>query len=185
MATTAAEPTILDRLRGHGDIYTAVMLMAFMVIMVVPVPAIVMDMLLAVSIMLALMTLLVTFYVKRPLEFSIFPTMLLATTLFRLSLNVATTRLILLGGHEGGEAAGNIIATFGHVVVGGNYVVGLVVFAILVVINFVVITKGAGRVAEVAARFTLDAMPGKQMAVDGELNSGLIVDRQAEPQWRC
>ncbi len=175
----AAQPTILDRLRGQGDVYTAIMLMAFMVIMVFPVPPLAMDMLLSISIMLALLILLVTFYVKRPLEFSIFPTMLLATTLFRLSLNVATTRLILLGGHEGGDAAGDIIRTFGQVVVGGNYVVGLVVFTILVVINFVVITKGAGRVAEVAARFTLDAMPGKQMAIDAELNAGHIDEKQA------
>jgi len=123
---------------------------------------------------MSLLVLLVTFYVNNPIEFSIFPTLLLATTLFRLSLNVATTRLILMGGHGGADAAGNIIQTFGHVVVGGNYVVGLVVFSILVVINFVVITKGAGRVAEVAARFTLDAMPGKQMAIDAELNSGHI-----------
>jgi flagellar biosynthesis protein FlhA len=178
-SSAAAQPSILDRLRDQGDIATTLLLMAFMVIMVVPLPPIVMDMLLAISIMLALLTLLVTFYVKRPLEFSIFPTMLLTTTLFRLSLNVATTRLILLGGHEGGDAAGSIIRTFGQVVVGGNYVVGLVVFAILVVINFVVITKGAGRVAEVAARFTLDAMPGKQMAIDAELNAGHIDEKQA------
>jgi flagellar biosynthesis protein FlhA len=178
-SNTAVKPTIFDRIRDHGDIYTALMLMSFMVIMVFPMPPIVMDMLLSVSIMLALLILLVTFYVKRPLEFSIFPTMLLATTLFRLSLNVATTRLILLGGHEGGDAAGSIIRTFGQVVVGGNYVVGMVVFSILVVINFVVITKGAGRVAEVAARFTLDAMPGKQMSIDAELNAGHIDEIEA------
>ena len=148
--------------------------MAFMVIMVVPMPPLAMDMFLALSITVSILVLLVTFYVNNPVQFSIFPTLLLATTLFRLSLNVATTRLILMGGHGGADAAGNIIQTFGHVVVGGNYVVGLVVFSILVVINFVVITKGAGRVAEVAARFTLDAMPGKQMAIDAELNAGHI-----------
>ena len=133
-----------------------------------------MDMFLALSITVSILVLLVTFYVNNPVQFSIFPTLLLATTLFRLSLNVATTRLILMGGHGGADAAGNIIQTFGHVVVGGNYVVGLVVFSILVVINFVVITKGAGRVAEVAARFTLDAMPGKQKAIDAELKAGHI-----------
>ena len=175
MATSATEnKSILDTLRGQGDLFTAMALMAFMVIMVVPLPPIAMDMFLALSITMSLLVLLVTFYVTNPIEFSIFPTLLLATTLFRLSLNVATTRLILMGGHGGADAAGNIIQAFGHVVVGGNYVVGLVVFSILVVINFVVITKGSGRVAEVAARFTLDAMPGKQMAIDAELNSGHI-----------
>jgi flagellar biosynthesis protein FlhA len=177
--TTAPAPSTFAHLRRNGDIYTALLLMSFMVIMVAPVPPLAMDMLLAISIMLALLVLLVTFYVKNPIQFSIFPTMLLATTLFRLSINVATTRLILLKGHEGGDAAGQIIRTFGQVVVGGNYVVGMVVFAILVVINFVVITKGAGRVAEVAARFTLDAMPGKQMAIDAELNAGHIDEKQA------
>lgn len=175
MATSAAENQgIIARLRAQGDIVTACALMAFMVIMVVPMPPLAMDMFLALSITISILVLLVTFYVNNPVQFSIFPTLLLATTLFRLSLNVATTRLILMGGHGGGDAAGSIIQTFGHVVVGGNYVVGLVVFSILVVINFVVITKGAGRVAEVAARFTLDAMPGKQMAIDAELNAGHI-----------
>ena len=151
MATSAAENQgIFARLKAQGDIVTACALMAFMVIMVVPMPPLAMDFL-ALSITVSILVLLVTFYVNNPVQFSIFPTLLLATTLFRLSLNVATTRLILMGGHGGADAAGNIIQTFGHVVVGGNYVVGLVVFSILVVINFVVITKGAGRVAEVAA----------------------------------
>jgi flagellar biosynthesis protein FlhA len=177
VATSATQnKTFFERLKEQGDLFTAMALMAFMIIMVVPLPPIVMDMFLAISITISLLVLLVTFYVNNPIEFSIFPTLLLATTLFRLSLNVATTRLILMGGHSGGDAAGNIIQAFGHVVVGGNYVVGLVVFTILVVINFVVITKGSGRVAEVAARFTLDAMPGKQMAIDAELNSGVIDD---------
>jgi len=180
VATSATvNQTFFDKLRAQGDLVTAMALMAFMVIMVVPLPPIAMDMFLALSITVSLLVLLVTFYVNNPIEFSIFPTLLLATTLFRLSLNVATTRLILMGGHGGADAAGSIIQTFGHVVVGGNYVVGLVVFSILVVINFVVITKGAGRVAEVAARFTLDAMPGKQMAIDAELNSGAIDDKVA------
>jgi flagellar biosynthesis protein FlhA len=178
-STATSTSTIIDKIRSSGDIFTALLLMSFMVIMVAPVPPLAMDMLLAISIMLALLVLLVTFYVQNPIQFSIFPTMLLATTLFRLSLNVATTRLILLEGHEGGNAAGEIIRVFGQVVVGGNYVVGMVVFTILVVINFVVITKGAGRVAEVAARFTLDAMPGKQMAIDAELNSGHIDEKEA------
>ncbi|MGB0640629.1 MAG: FHIPEP family type III secretion protein, partial [Myxococcota bacterium] len=169
----------MDRLRNQGDVITAMSLMAFMVIMVIPMPPLAMDMFLSISIAVALLVLLVTFYVTNPIQFSIFPTLLLATTLFRLSLNVATTRLILMKGHEGGDAAGAIIKTFGQVVVGGNYIVGLVVFSILVVINFVVITKGSGRVAEVAARFTLDAMPGKQMAIDAELNSGHIDERTA------
>jgi len=145
-----------------------------LMIMVVPLPTAIMDMLLALSLSLSILTMLVTFYVTKPVQFSVFPTILLITTLFRLSLNVATTRLILLHGAEGPQAAGSIIQAFGRVVVGGNVAVGLVVFVILVIINFMVITKGAGRIAEVSARFTLDAMPGKQMAVDAELNAGLI-----------
>ena len=129
---------------------------------------------------MSLLILLVTFYVEKPVQFSVFPLLLLGTTLFRLSLNVASTRLILLHGAEGQAAAGSIIETFGQVVVGGSYVVGMVVFIILVVINFMVVTKGAGRVAEVAARFTLDAMPGKQMAIDAELNAGLIDEKVAK-----
>jgi len=177
--STATQPSFFERLQAQGDIFTAISLMAFLGIMVVPLPALAMDMFLALSVTMSLLILLVTFYVTNPIQFSIFPTLLLATTLFRLSLNVATTRLILMGGHGGADAAGSIIQTFGHVVVGGNYVVGLVVFSILVVINFVVITKGAGRVAEVAARFTLDAMPGKQMAIDAELNAGHIDEKMA------
>jgi len=143
-------------------------------IMIMPLPPIALDLLLVTSISVALLVFLLTVYAKRPIEFSVFPTLLLVTTVFRLALNVASTRLILLNGGEGDAAAGKVIDSFGRVVVGGNYVVGLVVFIILVVINFVVITKGAGRVAEVAARFTLDAMPGKQMAIDAELNAGHI-----------
>ncbi len=178
-ARTNTIPQLLERLRTQGDVLLAGALAAFLVIMVVPLPALALDMLLAVSISVGLLILLVTFYVKKPTEFSVFPMVLLATTLFRLSLNVASTRRILLFGSEGPDAAGNIIETFGQVVVGGSYIVGLVVFIILVIINFVVITKGAGRVAEVAARFTLDAMPGKQMAIDAELNAGLINETDA------
>ncbi len=177
---TVSKPRqVLETLGNQGDLYLAVVLISFLGIMVVPIPPIGLDMLLAMSISASLLVLLTTFYVANPVNFSIFPTVLLATTLFRLSLNVASTRLILLNGSTGEAAAGQIIRTFGQVVVGGSYVVGLVVFTILVIINFVVITKGAGRVAEVAARFTLDAMPGKQMAVDGELNSGLIDEKEA------
>src|SRR5436309_2434596 len=147
--------------------------------MVIPLPAVLIDLLLALSISLALVILMVSMYTQQPLEFSTFPSVLLVVTLFRLALNVASTRLILLHGHEGSGAAGHVIRAFGNFVVGGSYVVGLVVFLILVVINFAVITKGAGRIAEVAARFTLDAMPGKQLAIDADLNSGLVTEKDA------
>ncbi len=158
----------------------AAALFGVLAIVLVPMPPALMDVLIAGSICLSLLMLLVTLYVNKPVEFSVFPTLLLGATVFRLSLNVASTRLILLGGGDAGSAAaGRIIEAFGQVVVGGNTVVGVVVFAIFVIINFVVITKGAGRVAEVSARFTLDAMPGKQMAIDAELNAGLIDEKQA------
>src|SRR6186713_866606 len=142
--------------------------------MVLPIPAILIDMLLAVSLAVAIAVFLIGLFMEQPLQFSAFPAVILVATLLRLSLNVATTRLILLKGHEGHGAAGKVVEAFGRLVVGGNVVVGLVVFLILVVINFVVITKGAGRVAEVAARFALDGMPGKQMAIDADLNAGTI-----------
>ncbi|MBI1911746.1 MAG: flagellar biosynthesis protein FlhA [Deltaproteobacteria bacterium] len=148
-------------------------------VMILPVPSMVLDLLLTFNITIAIIILLVAVYVTKPLDFSTFPTLLLITTLFRLSLNVASTRLILLHGADGADAAGEVIKSFGNFVVGGNYAVGFVVFAILVIINFVVITKGAGRIAEVAARFTLDAMPGKQMAIDADLNAGLIGEEEA------
>jgi flagellar biosynthesis protein FlhA len=181
MASSAPSqlPSIVARVRDQGDIVLSVLMASFLIIMVMPLPPLALDMLLAISISGSLLVLLTTFYTANPVRFSIFPMLLLAATLFRLSLNVASTRLILLSGDQGMGAAGNIIRTFGEVVVGGNYVVGLVVFTILVIINFVVITKGAGRVAEVAARFTLDAMPGKQMAVDAELNAGIIDEVEA------
>src|SRR5438132_245496 len=153
--------------------------------MVIPLPAFLIDLLLAVSISLALVILMVSMYTQQPLEFSTFPSVLLVVTLFRLALNVASTRLILLHGHEGSSAAGHVIRAFGNFVVGGSYVVGLVVFLILVVINFAVITKGAGRIAEVAARFTLDAMPGKQLAIDADLNSGLVTEKDARARRRA
>ena len=142
--------------------------------MILPLPPFLLDILFTFNIALAIMVLLVSLYTKKTLDFAVFPTVLLITTLLRLSLNVASTRVILLEGHTGPDAAGKVIEAFGHFLVGGNYAVGLVVFVILVVINFVVITKGAGRIAEVSARFTLDAMPGKQMAIDADLNAGLI-----------
>ncbi|MBP9653965.1 MAG: flagellar biosynthesis protein FlhA [Rhodocyclaceae bacterium] len=158
-------------LRQLGAPLLIIMILSMMVL---PLPPVLLDLFFTFNIALAVMVLLVSMYTKKPLDFSIFPTVLLVTTLLRLSLNVASTRVILLEGHTGGDAAGKVIEAFGHFLVGGNYAVGLVVFVILVVINFVVITKGAGRIAEVSARFTLDAMPGKQMAIDADLNAGLI-----------
>ena len=146
----------------------------------IPLPPFLLDIFFTFNIALSLVVLMVTLYAKRPLDFAIFPTIILIATLFRLSLNIASTRVILLEGHNGGSSAGHVIEAFGEFVIGGNYAVGLVVFAILVVINFVVITKGAGRVAEVSARFTLDSMPGKQMAIDADLNAGLITQEEAQ-----
>ena len=168
-------------LNENSDLAVAVGLLLVMVVMIVPIPPWMLDLLVATSLAVAILVMLVSVYTKRPLDFSTFPSVLLVTTLFRLSLNVASTRNILLrGGSEGTAAAGEIIRSFGEFVVEGNYVVGIVVFIILVIINFIVITKGAGRVAEVAARFTLDAMPGKQMAIDADLNAGLINDQVAK-----
>jgi flagellar biosynthesis protein FlhA len=176
-ASTISGP--LPRLSKTSDISLAGAVVCILVFMVIPLPTMLLDLLLAFSITFALVILLVAMYVQRPLELSAFPSILLLTTLFRLSLNIATTRIVLLHGHEGTAAAGNIIKSFGGFVVGGNYVVGLIVFIILVVINFAVITKGAGRIAEVAARFTLDAMPGKQMSIDADLNAGFINEHEA------
>ena len=159
----------------------AVPLIVFLILamMVLPLPAFALDLLFTFNIALALMVLMVATYTKRPLDFAAFPTVLLLTTLMRLSLNVASTRVVLTEGHTGPAAAGRVIESFGHFVIAGNFAVGLIVFAILVVINFMVVTKGAGRIAEVAARFTLDAMPGKQMAIDADMNAGLIDDKEA------
>ncbi len=168
-----------QRMSKHTDVMLAVGVLAVIMIMMVPLPTLVMDFLLAINISAGVLILLTAIYVLKPLEFSIFPSLLLLTTLFRLSLNVATTRLILLHGQEGTAAAGHVIEGFGQFVVGGNTVVGLIIFIVLVLINFVVITKGSTRIAEVAARFTLDAMPGKQMAIDADLNAGMISEEQA------
>src|SRR3990172_2427284 len=147
--------------------------------MVLPVPAFFLDLSLVLSLALSLTILIVSLYVKEALDFAAFPSVLLFATLFRLALNVASVRLILLHGEEGATAAGHVIAAFGQFVVAGNYAVGFIVFIILVIINFIVITKGASRIAEVAARFTLDAMPGKQMSIDADLNAGLINEDEA------
>jgi len=163
----------------RSDLFAALGIVLILLVMIFPIPPFLMDILLTFSISFSLIILLVAMYILKPLEFSVFPSILLIATLFRLSLNIASTRLILLHGNEGPTAAGQVIRAFGQFVVGGNYVVGFVVFLILVVINFVVITKGAGRIAEVAARFTLDAMPGKQMSIDADLNSGLIDETEA------
>ncbi len=154
--------------------------LALLAMVVVPLAAPVLDALFTLNIAISLMVLLAVVYVKRPLDFTIFPIVLLITTMLRLALNVASTRVILLNGQNGHEAAGKVIASFGEFVIGGNYAVGIVVFAILTIINFVVITKGAGRVSEVTARFTLDAMPGKQMAIDADLNAGLLTAAEAK-----
>jgi flagellar biosynthesis protein FlhA len=156
-----------------------VLVIMILAMMILPLPTFLLDMLFTFNIALAMIVLLVSLYTLKPLEFSVFPTVLLVTTLLRLSLNVASTRVVLLEGHTGPDAAGKVIEAFGHFLVGGNYTVGLVVFVILVLINFTVITKGAGRIAEVSARFTLDAMPGKQMAIDADLNAGLIGEEDA------
>jgi len=163
----------------NSDVFMAVAVIGILVFMVMPLPTLLLDLLLSFSITFSLIILLASMYVQNPLDLSAFPSILLLVTLFRLSLNVASTRIILLNGSEGVMAAGKVIKAFGSFVVGGNYLVGIIVFLILVAINFIVITKGAGRIAEVAARFTLDAMPGKQMSIDADLNAGLITEQEA------
>jgi flagellar biosynthesis protein FlhA len=172
---------ILNRLTKNSDLALAIGLVGILAVMVIPMPTFLIDLCLVLAIGGSVVLLLTAIYTVRALDFSIFPSVLLLTTLFRLSLNVATTRVILLNGPEKGTAAaGHVIESFGNFVVGGNYAVGIVIFIILVIINFIVITKGAGRVAEVAARFTLDAMPGKQMAIDADLNAGIINEQEAK-----
>lgn len=165
--------------RSMPAIGAPVMVLAALAMVVLPMPAFLLDLFFTFNIALSLVVLLVTVYTRRPLDFAAFPTVLLIATLLRLALNVASTRVVLLYGHEGPGAAGNVIEAFGNVVIGGNYAVGLVVFLILMIINFMVVTKGAGRISEVSARFTLDALPGKQMAIDADLNAGLIDQEQA------
>lgn len=172
---------ILQTLKKESsDIAMVIAMVAILMAMILPLPAILLDFLLALNITMSVIVLITTMYTKEPLDFAIFPSLLLVLTLFRLALNIGTTRMILLHGSEGPLAAGAIIMSFGNFVVGGNYVVGAIIFIILVLINFMVITKGASRIAEVAARFTLDAMPGKQMAIDADLNAGMIDEAEAK-----
>jgi len=170
---------MLDRLLRQSDLVLAVGVVVILGLMIIPIPSILLDLALSFSITLAIVVLLVSAYIYKPLDFSVFPSIILISTLLRLSLNIAATRLILMKGDIGTEAAGKVIKSFGEFVVGGNFVVGFVIFLILILINFVVITKGAGRIAEVSARFTLDAMPGKQMSIDADLNAGLIDETEA------
>ncbi len=170
---------ILNSIAKRGDVIVATSIIGLLGLMILPIPPFLLDIFLSISISLAIVIMISAVCIRKPLDFSVFPSILLITTLFRLALNVASTRLILLKGDEGIGAAGEVIKSFGSFVVGGNYAVGFTVFLILVIVNFVVITKGAGRIAEVAARFTLDAMPGKQMAIDADLNAGLIDEAEA------
>ena len=167
------------RVIAQGSFGIPLLLLTVLAMMTLPIPPLLLDALFSFNIALSLVVLLVAVYALRPLDFAVFPTILLVTTLLRLALNVASTRVVLLEGHTGPDAAGHVIEAFGKVVIGGNYVVGMVVFLILIIINFVVVTKGAGRISEVSARFTLDAMPGKQMAIDADLNAGLINQDEA------
>lgn len=156
-----------------------VLIIMMLAMMVLPLPAFVLDVFFSFNIALAIIVLLTSLYTVKPLDFMVFPTVLLVSTMLRLSLNVASTRVVLTEGHTGPDAAGKVIEAFGHFLIGGNYTVGIVVFVILTIINFTVVTKGAGRIAEVGARFALDAMPGKQMAIDADLNAGLIAEQEA------
>ena len=182
--STKVEPVQQAPFVKHPDLVISVGVVAILMVMLLPLPRFLLDLLLSFDITLSVIILLVGLRIRKPIDFSVFPSILLMITLLRLSLNIASTRLILLHGNEGVGAAGEVIRAFGNFVVGGNYTVGLVVFSILVIINFVVVTKGAGRVAEVAARFTLDAMPGKQMSIDADLNAGLINEADARRRRR-
>ena len=172
---------VLGSLReaSRNGLGAAVLMLLMLAMVVVPLPPLLLDVLFTFNIALGLVVLLGTVYVRSPLELAAFPTVLLLATLLRLSLNIASTRVVLLNGHQGPAAAGHVIESFGNFVIGGDYAVGLVVFVILIIINFVVVTKGASRISEVSARFTLDAMPGKQMAIDADLNAGLITQDEA------
>jgi flagellar biosynthesis protein FlhA len=169
----------------RGDLGLAFGILTILVVLILPLPSVVLDLFLAISITLSILILMTSLFIQAPLEFSSFPTILLISTMLRLSLNLASTRLILSRGHEGTDAAGHVIQAFGNFVMGGNFVIGIIVFAILVIVNFVVITKGSGRIAEVAARFHLDAMPGKQMAIDADLSAGLIDEKVAKERRKA
>ena len=173
------------RLTTRPDILLAIAVMSILVVLIVPLPPLLLDLLLAVSIIVSVLILMTALFIENPMEFSVFPTVLLIATMLRLALNLATTRLILAHGHEAGAPAGHVIEAFGRFVMGGNFVIGVIVFAILILVNFVVITKGSGRIAEVAARFTLDAMPGKQMAIDADLSAGIIDQDTARERRRA
>jgi flagellar biosynthesis protein FlhA len=160
---------------ARGDVGLAIGVVGIIVLLILPIPPFLLDVLLSLSITGAVLILMTSLMIKRPLEFTAFPAVLLVTTLFRLGLNLAATRLILGHGHEGTGGAGHIIQAFGQLMMQGNFIIGLIVFSMLVIVNFVVITRGSGRIAEVAARFTLDSMPGKQMAIDADLSAGLFV----------
>jgi flagellar biosynthesis protein FlhA len=182
-ATAAVGGGMFDRVSAtlrRGEIALALMVVAILIVLILPMPTWLLDLSLAMSMTLSVLILMVALFIHRPLEFSTFPTVLLIATMLRLSLNLASTRLILSHGHEGPNAAGHVIAAFGNFVMGGNFIIGVIVFAILVVVNFVVITKGSGRIAEVAARFSLDSMPGKQLAIDADLSAGLIDEAVAK-----
>src|SRR5687768_107807 len=169
---------ITDYIR-NGEVLLAVGILAILVVLLLPLPPILLDLALSFSITFSILILMTAIFIRKPLEFSSFPTVLLISTMLRVALNLAAARLILSHGSEGTGAAGNVIEAFGRLITQGNYIIGIIVFAILVIVNFIVITKGAGRIAEVAARFTLDAMPGKQMAVDADLSAGLISETEA------
>src|SRR5271156_6734096 len=183
-ASPAASPLAvltqrLNEVMRHGDVVLAIGIVAILVVLILPMPKWLLDFALAISITFSVLILMVSLFISKPLEFSAFPTVLLISTMLRLSLNLASTRLILSHGHEGSDAAGHVIEAFGGFVMAGNFIIGIIVFTILVIVNFVVITKGSGRIAEVAARFHLDAMPGKQMAIDADLSAGLIDEKEA------
>jgi flagellar biosynthesis protein FlhA len=182
-----ALPTLgeIGAILKRGDIALALGILTILVVLILPLPAVVLDLFLAISITLSILILMTALFIQAPLEFSSFPTILLISTMLRLSLNLASTRLILSRGHEGTDAAGHVIEAFGNFVMGGNFVIGIIVFAILVIVNFVVITKGSGRIAEVAARFHLDSMPGKQMAIDADLSAGLIDEKVAKERRKA
>src|SRR4030081_1583880 len=169
----------------RGDIALAVGVLTILVVLILPLPPILLDLALAISIIISVLILMTALFIHTPLEFSSFPTVLLISTMLRLALNLASTRLILSHGHEGTHAAGHVIEAFGNFVMGGNFVIGIIVFAILVIVNFVLITKGLGRIAEVAAPFHLDAMPGKQMAIDADLGAGLIDEKTAKDRRKA
>src|SRR5690242_17905737 len=180
--TTSGFPSLneIGTILKRGDLFLAFGVLTILVVLILPLPSIVLDLFLAISITVSILILMTSLFIQAPLEFSSFPTILLISTMLRLSLNMASTRLILSKGHEGTAAAGHVIEAFGNFVMSGNFVIGIIVFAILVIVNFVVITKGSGRIAEVAARFQLDSMPGKQMAIDADLSAGLIDEKTAK-----